>query len=108
MDANSAVHLTSPQRRSSEAMHVGQVLVFKPASLMSAGLNAPVPVTLGTGFPAFSSSRVGVFLPLNLRFRKLAWNEEDTDVHLTKPELCMPLNSLQRVEFFIVACHNLL
>lgn len=86
---------------------------------MSGGLNAALEfsvscicaVTLGTGFPAFSSSQPVVSIPLNLRFGKLGWNEEDTvTLHhcaLTEPRLCTLLNSLQRVEFCLFACHIL-
>lgn len=57
--------------RSSEGMCVRQVLVFKPSSLRSAGLNAPVAVILQTGLLVFPSSQLVAFLPLNLGFMKL-------------------------------------
>lgn len=63
-------------------------------------------VTLGSGFLAFFSNQPVVFLPSNLRFRKLSGNEEDTVMlhchALTKPKLCMLLSSLQMWNFALL------
>lgn len=89
--------------RSSEGICVGQVLVFKPEECRTE-------CTCGghTGLLVFPSSQLVVFLPLNLRFRKLRLEWRGYCCALTKPEFCTLLSSLQRLEFFIVACYNLL
>lgn len=60
-------------------------------------------VTLGSG--SFSSQLV-VFLPSNLKFKKLSGNEEDAIMlrchALTKPKLCMLLNNLQMWNFALL------
>lgn len=63
-------------------------------------------VTLGSGFLAFFNSQLVVFLPSNLRFKKLSGNEEDAVMlrcnALTKPKLCMLLNNLQMWNFALL------
>lgn len=106
MDPNCATLLSSPQTDPLKECVWGRCWCLNP--LIPEECRTGCTCGSHTGLLVFPSSQLVVFLPLNLRFRKFRLEWRGCCCALAKPELCMLLSSLQRVEFFIVACHNLL